>query len=186
MADAAVAQRCAGPAAHARADPPRRGAPDRVHVPGPGPQYVNMGRSSIEQEPTFRERIDRCSELLQPRLGLDLRAAAVPGARGRAEAAERLRDTEVAQPALFAIEYALASCSMQCGASCRRAMIGHSVGEYVAATLAGVMTLEDALPLIARARPADARPPGAMLAVDRCPRPRSQPLLDPATSRWPR
>ncbi len=132
---------------------------------GQGSQYPNMGRGLYEAEPAFRDEVDRCCELLRPHLGLDLRELLFPSAEREADAAERLRQTAVAQPALFVVEYALAPLWMQWGVR-PQAMIGHTLGEYVAACLAGVFTLRDALALVAtRSRLMQSLPPGAMLAV---------------------
>ena len=132
---------------------------------GQGSQYPNMGRGLYETEPTYRTEIDRCCELLRPHLGADLRELLFPPVGKEDEAAERLRQTSMAQPALFVVEYALATLWMQWGVR-PQAMIGHSLGEYVAACLAGVFTLRDALALVAvRGRLMQSLPPGAMLAV---------------------
>lgn len=133
---------------------------------GQGSQYLNMGAGLYEHEPLFREQVDRCAELLRPQLGLDLRAVIYPTETGTAEAAqEALRQTALTQPALFVIEYALARLLMVWGIR-PEALIGHSIGEYVAACLAGVFSLEDALALVAeRGRLMQQMPPGAMLSV---------------------
>ena len=132
---------------------------------GQGAQRVNMGRGLYESEPVFREHVDRCVELLRPLLGFDLRELLYPLADQSETAARRLTQTAVTQPALFVIEYALAQLWMRWGVR-PVAMIGHSLGEYVAACLAGVFTLEDALTLVAaRGRLMQGLPAGAMLAV---------------------
>jgi len=103
--------------------------------------------------------------LLKPRLGIDLREVIYPQAERSQEIAGRLTQTALTQPALFVIEYALARLWMQWGVR-PRAMIGHSIGEYVAACLAGVFPLEDALALVSeRGRLMQQLPAGAMLAV---------------------
>ncbi|HSL84569.1 MAG TPA: type I polyketide synthase, partial [Thermoanaerobaculia bacterium] len=131
--------------------------------PGQGAQHPGMARGLYETEPAFRRELDACADHLEPRLGLDLRRALF--AEGE-EAAGALRRTELAQPALFAVEHALARLWMSWGVT-PSAMLGHSVGEYVAACLAGVFSLEDALDLVAvRGRLMQAMPRGAMLAVD--------------------
>jgi acyl transferase domain-containing protein len=132
--------------------------------PGQGAQYVGMGRDLYTSERVFRETVDRCCALLRPQLGLDLRAVLYPnGAAGTAT--EQLTQTALAQPALFVIEYALAQLWLSWGIQ-PQAMIGHSIGEYVAACLAGVFSLEDALALVAtRGRLMQTLPTGAMLAV---------------------
>ncbi|MBZ5536433.1 MAG: amino acid adenylation domain-containing protein [Acidobacteriia bacterium] len=133
--------------------------------PGQGAQYVNMGAEIYRTEPVFKEAMDRCAELLHPHLGLDLRSILYPPSDQVASMGERLLQTQITQPALFAIEYALAQLWISWGVR-PVAMIGHSVGEYVAGCLAGVFPLEDALPLVAdRARLVQAQPRGAMVAV---------------------
>ncbi|HKP12634.1 MAG TPA: SDR family oxidoreductase [Blastocatellia bacterium] len=132
---------------------------------GQGTQYINMGRELYETEPTFRRQIDRCCEVLKPHLGLDLRALLYPAKECEDEAAQKIRETSAAQPALFVVEYALAQLWSEWGVR-PRTMIGHSIGEYVAACLAGVFTLEDALAVVAaRGRLMQALPGGAMLSV---------------------
>ncbi|MEH2215450.1 type I polyketide synthase [Nostoc sp.] len=132
---------------------------------GQGTQYVNMGRELYESEPLFTLAVDRCCELLKPHLGFDLRHVLYPDEAQTAKATEQLKQTIVAQPALFAIEYALAQLWMRWGVH-PEAMIGHSIGEYVAATLAGVFSLEDALMLVAiRGRLMQQLPSGEMLSV---------------------
>ena len=133
--------------------------------PGQGAQQVGMGRELYQTEAVFREQVNRCCEILQPHLELDLRTILYPEADKLEQAAEQLSQTFLTQPALFVIEYALAQLWMSWGTQ-PQAMIGHSVGEYVAACLAGVFSLEDALALIAaRGRLVQKQPPGAMLAV---------------------
>ncbi len=117
-----------------------QGAPAKRPVaflfPWQGAQHVGMGKGLYEKEPLFREEVDRCCELLKKHLGLDLRDVLYPKADEEA-AAEKLKQTSLAQPALFVVEYALAKLWMSWGVR-PDAMIGHSIGEYVAATLAGV------------------------------------------------
>jgi acyl transferase domain-containing protein len=133
--------------------------------PGQGVQHINMGRELYESEPTFRQDIDNCAEYLQPHLGFDLRDILFPSAAQAEEASQQLNETCVTQPALFMIEYALARLWMQWGVK-PRAMIGHSLGEYVAACLAGVLSLEDALRLVTvRGRMMQGMPKGDMLAI---------------------
>ncbi|MFI7673232.1 SDR family NAD(P)-dependent oxidoreductase [Actinophytocola sp. NPDC049390] len=133
---------------------------------GQGAQYAGMGAELYRSEPVFRDAIDECAELLAPELdGTDVRDLVFPPEADRESADELLRQTRFAQPALFALEYALAALWRDRGLS-PEAMIGHSVGEYVAATIAGVFTLPDALRLVAtRGRLMQAMPPGEMLAV---------------------
>ncbi|MFJ9693766.1 FkbM family methyltransferase [Kitasatospora sp. NPDC101183] len=152
--------------------------------PGLGDHYLDMGRDLYRDHPVFRTELDRCAELLEPELGLDLRSVLFSEEASRDEAPEldlrrmlgrgepeeseqerRLNRTEVAQPALFAVEYALAKLWASWGVE-PEAMIGYSLGEYVAACLAGVLSLEDSLTLVARrAKLIEAAPTGRMLAV---------------------
>jgi malonyl CoA-acyl carrier protein transacylase/NAD(P)-dependent dehydrogenase (short-subunit alcohol dehydrogenase family) len=125
-----------------------------------------MGRDLFESVPLFRETVDRCSAALEPALGMDLRTVLYPKIGQEAEAERLLSQTAITQPALFTIEYAMAKLWMQCGIT-PSAMIGHSIGEYVAACLAGVFSLEDALVLVAtRGRLMQSLPHGVMLAVN--------------------
>jgi acyl transferase domain-containing protein len=143
----------------------RQSAPVAFMFTGQGSQYVDMGRGLYEDEPVFREAVDACSERLRSVLGLDLRDVIFPRGVDPGTAAEQLKQTRITQPALFVIEYALARLWTSWGFE-PIAMIGHSVGEYVAAHLAGVFSLEDALALVAeRGRLMQSVPPGAMLAV---------------------
>ena len=132
---------------------------------GQGAQYANMARELYEVEPTFRQQVDICSDILKPILGLNLRQVLYPSKEQVQEAASQLKQTAIAQPALFVIEYALAKLWMEWGVT-PAAMIGHSIGEYVAATIAGVFSLEDALALVtARGQLMQKLPSGTMLAV---------------------
>ncbi len=132
---------------------------------GQGAQYIHMAAGIYRDEPVFREHLDRCAQLLAPQIGCDLRALLYPFAEQPTAATEQLTQTAFAQPALFAVEYALARLWISWGIR-PQAMIGHSIGEYVAACLAGVFSLEDALTLVAtRGRLMQQLPAGAMLAV---------------------
>ncbi len=128
-------------------------------------RHVNMGRELYQAEPVFKHWVDRCATLLEPTLGLDPREILYP--RENPEfAARQLKQTRLALTSVFMIEYALAQLWMSWGVQ-PRGMVGHSVGEYVAACLAEVFSLEDALSLLAeQGRLMEERvPPGAMLAV---------------------
>ncbi|MGH9360465.1 MAG: type I polyketide synthase, partial [Thermoanaerobaculia bacterium] len=114
---------------------------------GQGAQYAGMGRGLYDAEPAFREQVDLCCERLLPHLGLDLRELLLAPDEDSA-AADRLAQTQLTQPALFTVEYALARLWMEWGVV-PQAMLGHSIGEYTAACLAGVMSLADALALVA-------------------------------------
>ncbi|WP_432906768.1 SDR family NAD(P)-dependent oxidoreductase [Micromonospora matsumotoense] len=129
---------------------------------GQGAQYAGMGAQLYAEEPAFAATIDECATLLHPELGLDLRELIL----GRdPQAAEKLTETRYTQPALFVVEYALALLWQRAGVR-PAAMIGHSIGEYVAATVAGVLSLPDALRVVAaRGRLMQSMPAGAMLAV---------------------
>jgi amino acid adenylation domain-containing protein len=132
---------------------------------GQGSQYINMGRNLYENEPVFRETLDLCAQQLMQPLGLDLRQALYPPEEEKDAAVERLNQTWLTQPALFSIEYALARWWISLGVE-PEAMVGHSIGEYVAACLAGVFSLEDALAIAAfRGRLMYDLPSGSMLAV---------------------
>lgn len=132
--------------------------------PGQGAQYPNMARELYEAEPTFRDQVDFCCEILRPLMGEDLRQLLYPKPDDL-EAAGKLAKTIFSQPALFVVEYALAQLWIEWGVQ-PSAMIGHSIGEYVAACLAGVFTLEEALSLVAeRGRMMQQMPAGSMLAV---------------------
>lgn len=163
--DAVAALKTLDPGRVRTADPASNDQPVAFMFPGQGSQYVNMARELYQVEPTFRRHVDRCAELLEPHLGLDLRGVLFPTEDGAAEATRALEQTQITQPALFVIEYALAELFIASGVR-PQAMIGHSIGEYVAACLAGVFSLDDALALVAaRGRFMQQMPRGAMLAV---------------------
>ena len=146
--------------------------------PGQGAQYPGMGQDLFEREPVFRRHIERCAAILKPLMTDDLIALLYPRDISP-ETKQRLMSTIAAQPAIFSVEYALANLWMSWGIQ-PTAMIGHSIGEFVAAVIAGVFSLEDALTLVAaRGRLMQELPAGAMLAV-RLPEPDVLPLLTPS------
>jgi phthiocerol/phenolphthiocerol synthesis type-I polyketide synthase E len=158
---AALLQPGPEPATESGADAP----PVVFMFPGQGSQYPGMAAGLYATEPLVKRTIDYCCRVLKPELGLDLRRVLFPAARRRSTADAELRDTALAQPALFVVEYALAQLWRSWGVE-PTAMIGHSIGEYVAATISGVMELDDALRLLAlRGRLISSLPPGSMLAV---------------------
>ena len=120
--------------------------------PGQGSQYPNMGRMLYSGEAVFRNEVDHCSEILKNHLGLDLRTILYPQPDNPNFTDVKIDQTRLAQPAIFVVEYALARLWMHWGIE-PAAMIGHSIGEYVAAVLAGTFSLEQALGLLSeRAR----------------------------------
>lgn len=130
---------------------------------GQGSQYVGMARELHEHEPVFRDAMAECADGLLRHLGLDLRDI-VFGEESE-ELTARLQQTELTQPALFAVEYALAELWGSWGVE-PAAMLGHSVGEIVAACRSGVFALDAALAFVAaRGRLIQSIPPGSMLAV---------------------
>ena len=145
----------------------RRLDPEVVFMfPGQGAQHVNMGRSLYQDEPVFRNSVDRCCEILRGPLQRDLRDILYPpAAEHEAAATDSLNNTRYTQPALFVIEYSLAQIWISLGVK-PSATVGHSIGEFVSACLGGVFTLEDALRLVAlRGRLMSELPPGRMLSV---------------------
>ncbi len=193
---AVLARDLAEAVAHLESLPPRRAftqadpATERPLVflfPGVGDHYAGMAAGLYRDEPVFREALDRCSEILLPVLGeplprllfpagvdgevdggaaVDLRRMLRRGSPPQDGAASRLSETAVAQPVVFAVEHALAQLLFDWGLR-PHALVGYSLGEYVAACVAGVFPLEAALRLVAeRARWIQELPPGAMLAID--------------------
>ncbi len=144
----------------------RREPPVAFLFPGQGAQMINMGVGLYRSEAVFRTVIDECAAILSPLLGgIDLRKILYPAEGGEEEATNFLNQTRFTQPALFVFGFALAKLWMAWGVQ-PKAMLGHSVGEYVAATLSGVFTLEDALSLVTRrARMVQAESPGVMVGV---------------------
>lgn len=154
-------------------------APIAFMFPGQGSQYANMGRRIYELNPVFREHFDRCAEMVSRNRGPELHSIIFPPPDSVVSCA--INDTACAQPAIFVIEYALAQMWLGLGIV-PSMMIGHSVGEFVAACFADVMTLEDALGLIVtRGRLIGSLPRGAMLSV-RLSEPRVRDMLAPGLS----
>ncbi|HVR97764.1 MAG TPA: thioester reductase domain-containing protein, partial [Thermoanaerobaculia bacterium] len=177
--DALAALRSGDPRRLLSASPETARRPVVWMCSGLGEHYPGMGAGLYRSEPVYREAVDRCAEILQPHLGLDLRQELYTGdepeatggfdfkrllGRGPAQTG-RLAETWLAQPAVFVTGYALACLWKQWGVE-PRGLIGYSLGEYLAASLAGVFSLEDALRVVAgRAKLIQELPAGAMLAV---------------------
>ena len=143
----------------------RRNPPVAFLFGGQGTQYVNMGQNLYAGEPLFRAVVDNCCEILKPHLGRDLRELLYPKAGDDETARISLQDTFFTQPSLFVIEYALARFWESLGIR-PAVMAGHSIGEFVAATLADVWDLEDVLRIVAlRGRLMQDLPRGSMMAV---------------------
>jgi phthiocerol/phenolphthiocerol synthesis type-I polyketide synthase E len=135
--------------------------PDRVVFlfPGQGAQYPGMARGLYDTEPVFARHFDACAAGFRDELGIDLHALVFAGEENNLESTDR------AQPALFAVEYALGKLVESYGVRAG-AMAGHSIGEYAAATLAGVFDLPTAIKVVSkRASLMHASAPGAMVAV---------------------
>jgi acyl transferase domain-containing protein len=135
--------------------------------PGLGAEYVEMGWGLYRREPRFREEMDRCFDILGSMVEYDIKTILYPGERNNetSTSSPTLHQQEVVQPAVFIFEYSLARLLMQWGIK-PQALIGYSLGEYTAACLAGVFTLEDALKMIvARGKLVGKLPTGTMLSV---------------------
>ena len=144
----------------------RRNPPVVFLFGGQGTQYVNLGLNLYRDEPLFRAVVDDCCEYIKPHLGRDLREILYPQAGDEQTAQISLQDTLFTQPSIFVIEYALARFWESLGVE-PAVIAGHSIGEFVAATLAGVWRLEDALSIIAlRGRLMQNLPRGCMMAVN--------------------
>lgn len=169
---ASAASKLLAPAQRAQSGTLRSSMPRLIFMfPGQGAQYPGMAAGLYRTEPVFRDAIDRCCNALAPDhdLAREVRSLLLwqpdTDAPGRADAEETLAQTRVAQPAMFAMEMAL--CALLANWSIRpSAVMGHSVGEYAAACVAGVFSIEDGMRLVAaRARLMQAQPTGGMLAV---------------------
>ena len=129
---------------------------------GQGPQWWGMGRELMQHEPVFRKTIERCDAAMRPWARFSLLEEL-----GRTEETSQMHRTEIAQPAIFAMQVALAELWKSWGVQ-PAAIVGHSVGEIAAACVAGVFSLEEAARVIVlRARFMEdcARGEGTMLAV---------------------
>jgi acyl transferase domain-containing protein len=141
---------------------PRDQPPVLFMFSGQGSQHPGMAADLYTHEPVFREALDTCADLIQPLLGLDLRDVLYGGHSGSGSTLQR---TEFTQPALFAVGYSLARLWQHWGLR-PVALIGHSLGEYVAACIAGVLDLGPAVALVARrGQVMQTGPAGAMLAI---------------------
>ncbi|QSQ18951.1 SDR family oxidoreductase [Pyxidicoccus parkwayensis] len=146
--------------------------------PGGGAQYPGMAKGLYEQEPVFRRALDECLSLLEQHESLKLRPLLFPEAGKEAEAREQLEQATYALPALLSVELALAALWRSRGVT-PAACLGHSMGEYACAQLAGVFSVKDALGIVAcRGRLFDGLPAGAMLSVE-LPEAELKPLLGP-------
>ncbi len=180
LAESATALRARDPKKVFTAQAPASPPPVAFLFPGQGSQYPSMARGLYDAEPVFREWLDKLTALFSGELEIPLLEVIF----GNQESGIGNRDAQISnyqlpitnsqspitqtqytQPTLFAVEYALAQLLMSWGIQ-PAAMLGHSIGEYVAATLAGVFSLEDACQIVAaRGRLMAACPPGAMLAI---------------------
>lgn len=132
--------------------------------PGQGAQFLQMGKTLYENESVYRIAIDTCAEILIQDLGLDIRSILFPETNSN-EAEELLKNTRYTQPALFVTEYALSQLWISWGIK-PTFFCGHSIGEFAAAHLAGIMNLNDALHIVAmRGLLISQLPEGSMLAV---------------------
>ncbi len=173
VVEAAAALRGGGDGARARIRSMSSGEPAPVFLfPGQGAQYAGMGRELYATRSTFARAFDECLAALEGHVSFDLRALMF------GDDAAALANTEITQPATFAIEYAMARDWLEQGLQ-PAAMIGHSIGEFVAAVLAGVMPLEHAVRLVARRGALmQALPSGSMLSL-RLNAAELEPLLPP-------
>ncbi|MGY0037910.1 acyltransferase domain-containing protein [Pedobacter sp. NJ-S-72] len=132
--------------------------------PGQGAQYIKMGAELYANEPVYQSAVDECAVILNAYLDKDIRTIIYAGPDD-SQAGTNLNHTKYTQPALFVTSYALATLWMSWGIQ-PSILCGHSIGEYVAAHLAGIFTLEDGLKLIAsRGAMVSGLPSGSMLSV---------------------
>ncbi len=173
--------------ANLRSDEPRRrptarddrvGTPVAFLFPGGGAQYPGMAASLYDAEPAFRKRLNECLDIVRDQERLDLRPIMFPTPDAEAEAAREMLRPSVALPALLSVELALVELLRSWDVT-PFAMIGHSLGEYAAACVAGVFSLPDALGVVTcRGRLFETLPEGAMLSVP-LPESEVEPLLPP-------
>eukprot|EP01044_Picomonas_judraskeda_P003379 COSAG03_NODE_277_length_9517_cov_112.780739_4_plen_1043_part_00 len=122
--------------------------------PGQGSQYVNMGSGLYKTEPVYRKHFDECCNLLQPIVSYDLRVKLFSDATSQTDATNEAfaeafnSDPVVVQTSIFAVEYALAKFLIESAGIKPIAMVGHSIGEYAAAAVSGLMSLQDALGMV--------------------------------------
>lgn len=144
---------------------PKDDVPVAFMFPGQGSQYANMGRDLYETEPAYRDAFNRCSEILQPHLGLSLQDLLFIDGQPTAEQQKQITETRFAQPSICAMEYSLAQLWLSRNVR-PTALIGHSVGEFSAAAVAGILSLEDAMTLVAkRGQMMQSLPAGHMTVV---------------------
>lgn len=133
-------------------------------MPGQGAQHLAMGAGYYQQFSQVRELIDYSAERLKPQLGVDIRQFILLSSEDQ-DLSQQLTETQYAQPLLFVVSYAISRFWLEQGIQPKR-LLGHSLGEYVAACLAGVFSLDDALEIVVqRGRMTQMMQPGIMLAV---------------------
>ena len=133
--------------------------------PGQGSQYVRMGKNFYDHSSIFRQNMDRCADVLTPLLGRDLRDILFPKEGNEYQSEQILKNTRFTQPALFSVGYSLAQLWLSWGVM-PVALMGHSIGEFAAACVGGVFSLDNGLKMIAeRGRAMETLPSGSMMSV---------------------